>query len=161
MSNPNQPADVSSSRISIQEYGMLLAVTASLRSEDPKRKVGAVGFDSENRVIATAYNGLPRGLSFPKAWWESDENRRTYVVHAEANLCSLTHRGQLHTAIVTTIPCGPCALNLVAHGVKRVVYGVDYPRDTTGRDILVNSGIELVQVDPYEALKKFNFSYLE
>jgi dCMP deaminase len=40
---------------------MALAHFASLRSEDPSRKVGAVAIDFDNRVFGTAYNGLARG----------------------------------------------------------------------------------------------------
>ena len=43
-------------RISIPQYAMALAQVASLRSEDPFRKVGAVAIDHANRVIGTAYN---------------------------------------------------------------------------------------------------------
>ena len=50
------------SRLSIPEYAMALAHVASLRSEDPFRKVGAVAFDFSNRVIGTAYNGLAPGV---------------------------------------------------------------------------------------------------
>ncbi|MFY7930828.1 MAG: hypothetical protein ACOVS5_18310 [Oligoflexus sp.] len=51
----------SSARISIPKYAMALAHVASLRSEDPFRKVGAVAIDFDNRVIGTAYNGLAPG----------------------------------------------------------------------------------------------------
>ena len=47
---------MSDSRLSIPEYAMALAEVASLRSEDPFRKVGAAALDADNRVIATAYN---------------------------------------------------------------------------------------------------------
>jgi dCMP deaminase len=119
-------------RPTIDEYAMLLASAAALRSEDPSRKVGAVALDHENRVIATAYNGLPSGWDVADDWWQNDDQRRKFVVHAESNLCSLTHRGAVRTVACTTIPCGPCALNLIAHGVKRVVYGLTYPRDVAG-----------------------------
>lgn len=125
---------------------MLLASAAALRSEDPSRKVGAVALDDENRVIATAYNGLPTGWDMSDDWWQNNEQRRKFTVHAESNLCSLTHRGAVKTVAITTAPCGPCALNLIAHGVKRVVYGLPYPRDITGIEILDEYGVELVHL---------------
>lgn len=131
-------------RPTVDEYAMILACAAALRSEDPSRKVGAVALDNENRVIATAYNGLPTGWDVADDWWHNDEQRRKFVVHAESNLCSLTHRGAVKTVACTTAPCGPCALNLIAHGVRRVVYGVDYPRDTSGIDILDEYGVEII-----------------
>jgi len=141
-------------RPTIDEYAMLLASAAALRSEDPSRKVGAVALDHENRVIATAYNGLPSGWDVSDDWWQNDDQRRKFVVHAESNLCSLTHRGAVKTVACTTIPCGPCALNLIAHGVKRVVYGLTYPRDAAGMDILQEYGVELVHM-PLTHIKSY------
>ena len=48
-----------SDRISIPEYAIALAHVASLRSEDPYRKVGAVALDHANRVIDVRYSMLP------------------------------------------------------------------------------------------------------
>jgi dCMP deaminase len=122
-------------RLSSDDYAMALAYVASLRSEDPKRKVGAVALNQENRVIATAYNGLVPGVTMSDEWWSVDSNRRTFVLHAESNLCSLTSRGDVETVAVTTAPCGPCMLNLIAHGVKRVIYGESYLTDPSGEHI--------------------------
>ncbi len=52
---------MSETRLSIPQYAMALAHVASLRSEDPYRKVGAAALDFDNRVIGTAYNGLAPG----------------------------------------------------------------------------------------------------
>jgi dCMP deaminase len=141
-------------RPNIDEYAMILACAASLHSEDPRRKVGAVALDHENRIIATAYNGLPSGHEVHDDWWLDDLQRRKFVMHAEANLCSLTHRGQVKTVAVTTIPCGPCAMNLVAHGVRRVVYGVPYQRDVTGLEVLQEYGIEIIHL-PLSQINSF------
>jgi len=135
-----------SNKLSIEEYAMALAYVASLRSEDPKRKVGAVALNAENRIVATAYNGLIPGAKAEPGFWENDEDRRKFVVHAEANLCSLTKRGEVELVAVTTAPCGPCALNLVAHGVKRVLYAEDYPNDRTGLEILFHHDVETKRV---------------
>lgn len=137
-----------SDRISITQYAIDVAHIVARRSEDPKRKVGAIALDRDNRIIATAYNGLPSGFSFGDDFWSDDDLRRKFVVHAETNLCSLTHRGSIDTVAITTIPCGPCALNLVAHGVKRVIYTELYHRDLSGQEIMLNYGIELIQALP-------------
>ena len=60
---------MSDSRLSIPEYAMALAEVASLRSEDPFRKVGAAALDADNRVIATAYNGLAPGFDAPTGFY--------------------------------------------------------------------------------------------
>ena len=53
------------SRLSIPQYAMALAHVASLRSEDPYRKVGAAAIDFDNRVIGTAYNDTLTGGADP------------------------------------------------------------------------------------------------
>ena len=54
---------------------MALAHVASLRSEDPYRKVGAAALDFDNRVIGTAYNGLAPGYNPPPGFWDDREAR--------------------------------------------------------------------------------------
>jgi dCMP deaminase len=142
-------------RPTVDEYAIILAYAASLRSEDPSRRVGAVALNSENRVLATAYNGLPRNFVVQDSWWDDDDRRRKFVVHAEVNLCSLTRRGDVHTVASTTIPCGACALSLVAHGVRRVVFCEKYPRDESGHQILEHYGILLVHV-PFSTVMNYN-----
>jgi len=130
-------------RIPVNEYAMLLAVAAAARSQDPHRKVGAAALNADNRCIATSYNGLVSGKEFDFIWWESDENRRTRVVHAEANLISLTARNEVATVAVTLLPCGPCALALAAHGVKTILYGREYKHDQLAKEILADFGVSL------------------
>src|SRR6187549_119272 len=97
-----------SGRISIPAYAMALAHVASLRSEDPFRKVGAVAIDHANRVIGTAYNGLAPGFDAPPGFWQDREARRKFMLHAEVNLCSLFIRGAVRLVAVTTKPCSAC-----------------------------------------------------
>jgi len=140
-------------RLSVYEYAMLLAVAAATRCEDPKRKVGAVALTKENRVVATSYNGLPRGVDYDLSWWDSDKNRRQFVIHAESNLCSLTQRGDVETVAVTTMPCGPCARDLVAHGISRVIFGGYYPTDTSGEEIFEKFGVETILINAKDTAK--------
>ncbi len=135
-----------SHRLSIDHYAMLLACAARLRSEDPYLKVGAAALSHENRVIATAYNGPRAGFNPPPGFWEDREGRLPHMLHAEVNLCSLFTRGAARTVAVTTLPCSSCASVLVAHGVRRVVYGQPYHRDGGGEDTLKMAEVELVQV---------------
>ncbi len=113
-------------RLSIPEYAMALAHVASLRSEDPFRKVGAVAFDFSNRVIGTAYNGLAPGVDAPPGFWDDREARRKYMIHAEVNLCSLLTRGSVRLVAVTTQPCTSCMQMLCAYDVKEVIYRERY-----------------------------------
>lgn len=114
-------------RISIPEYAMALAQVASLRSEDPYRKVGAVAIDHANRVIGTAYNGLAPGYEAGVDFWADRDARQKYMLHAEVNLCSLFTRGSVRLVAVTAKPCTSCMQMLCAYGIREIYYRDDYP----------------------------------
>ena len=135
-----------SKRISIPEYAMALAYVASMRSEDPYRKVGASAIDFENRVIGTAYNGLAPSYDAPLGFWDDREKRQKYMLHAEVNLCSLIKRGQAKLVACTTLPCTSCMQNLCAHDIKEVYYGEDYP-DSHSHEIAETYGVKLVKLE--------------
>ncbi len=130
---------------------MTLAHVASLRSEDPFRKVGAVAFDFDNRVIGTAYNGLAPGYNAPAEFWHDRDARRKYMIHAEVNLCSLFTRGNVKLVACTTKPCTSCMQMLCAYGVKEIYYGENYP-DSEADAISAIYGVQLIPMDhlPFE-----------
>jgi dCMP deaminase len=130
-------------RISFEEYAMRLAKVAAMRSEDPRRKVGAIAFDSNRRVIATGYNGLAPGITPPPDFWSERDPRMKFMLHAEANLCSLFKRGKAKLVVCTTMPCTSCMQLLVAHDVKKILY--DEPYDSDAPEIARLYNIELIQ----------------
>jgi dCMP deaminase len=135
-------------RLSMPKYAMALAHVASLRSEDPFRKVGAVAIDFDNRVIGTAYNGLAPGYNANPDFWSDRDDRRKYMLHAEVNLCSLFTRGNVRLVACTTKPCTSCMQMLCAYGVKEVYYRDDYPESEA--DLIAGKyGIQLKQLLDY------------
>lgn len=134
------------SRLSISEYAIRLAEVASLRSEDPYLKVGAVALTPEKRVIATAYNGLPKGYEASEKFWKDRDARLLYMVHAEQNLCSLIKRGQANIVAVTCFPCPSCMMLLIAHGIEMVLYRHEYERDERAHLIVAKYGIKIEKV---------------
>jgi dCMP deaminase len=141
-------APVSGGRISIPEYAMALAHVASLRSEDPFRKVGAVAIDNANRVIGTAYNGLAPGFEAPEGFWDDREARQKYMLHAEVNLCSLFTRGSVKLVALTTKPCTSCMQMLCAYSIKEIYYRDDYPKSDAD-EIAKIYGVKLVRLIDY------------
>ena len=129
-------------RITIPEYAMALAHVASLRSEDPFRKVGAVAIDFDNRVIGTAYNGLAPGYNADPDFWADRDARRKYMLHAEVNLCSLFTRGNVKLVACTTKPCTSCMQMLCAYGVKEVYFRDDYPESEAAAGVRIVSSPE-------------------
>lgn len=131
--------------MSIPEYAMALAQVASLRSEDPYRKVGAAALDFDNRVIGTAYNGLAPGYNADEGFWDDREARQKFMLHAEVNLCSLFRRGEVKLVASTTMPCTACMQTLCAYGVREVYYREVY-HASDAPQIAELYGIRLEQV---------------
>jgi dCMP deaminase len=135
-----------SNRISWDEYAIRLAEVAALRSEDPYQQVGACALDKENRVLGCGYNGLAQGKDVTPVFWHDRDGRRPYMIHAEENLLSLIRRGDAYLLACTLLPCSSCATNIVAHGIKRVVYRHTYLKDTKALDIFDFYNVEVVQI---------------
>ena len=134
------------------EYALLLAQVASLRSEDPFVKVGACALDHENRVIGVAYNGLKSGVNVDPAFWGDRDRRRPYMIHAEVNLLSLFRRGEARVMAVSLLPCAYCAAMIAAYNIPRVVYSETYSRDERAVEIFKFYGVELEQMEVNPAL---------
>ncbi len=135
-------------RITIPQYSLALAHVASLRSEDPYRKVGAVALDHSNRVIGTAYNGLAPGFEAPEGFWDDRDSRQKYMLHAEVNLCSLFTRGSAKIVACTTKPCTSCMQMLCAYDVETIYFRDDYPTSDAD-EIAAKYGVALIQVEDY------------
>lgn len=118
-------------RISFKDYAIGLAFEVAKRSEDKFRQVGAIGLASDNMVIAAAYNGTPSGFEMDDSLALDRDKRRPYMIHAEANLCSLFKKGEVYTVAVTCSPCPSCFMNLLAHGVKQIFYKDNYTDQKT------------------------------
>jgi dCMP deaminase len=133
-------------RPSWEQYALLLAEAAALRSEDPFVQVGACALDHNNRVLGVAYNGLAPGTTMSDYFWADRDGRRPYVLHAETNLLSLFKQGEGKLIACTLLPCSGCARQIVAHGIKKVVYRDTYTKDTGALDIFKFYGIEILQL---------------
>ncbi|MFT5906767.1 MAG: dCMP deaminase [Cryomorphaceae bacterium] len=134
-----------SERLTIPQYVMALAHVASLRSEDPYRKVGAAALDHHNRVIGTAYNGLAPGYDAPEGFWDDRDKRQKYMLHAEVNLCSLFKRGEARVVATTTMPCTSCMQTLCAYGVEEIYYEEEY-KASDAKEVAAIYGVKLERV---------------
>lgn len=93
-------------------------------SKDPRTHVGAVAVGQSNEIIATGYNGLPRGVrDLPERMLPPQ--KYDWGIHAEANLVANAARPALQgkTVFITHAPCAQCAGLLIQAGVSRIVYG--------------------------------------
>ncbi len=134
-------------RLSWEEYALSLATVASLRSQDPYRKVGACALNSQNMVIGLGYNGLASGKEIDeKIFWNDRDERRKYMIHAETNCLSLCKKGDVKLLAVTLLPCSSCATMIASYNIQRVVYGGEYERDTLAKEIFKFYNIELDKI---------------
>jgi dCMP deaminase len=146
-------------RSSIVDCAIKVAHAMAERSEDPWTKVGCVALTSDNRMIATAYNGLLPGFSlqklleeltpdgFPSDEWPDGlrDSRLPFMVHAEQNLCSLIKRYEASWIVTTVCPCANCLLLLACYGIKKVVYTSEYCRDNRAKSIAAFYHLELIK----------------
>lgn len=134
-------------RISFIEAAIETAKIWSSRSEDPYKKVGVCILNKDGRVLSVGYNGLLPKFNINKDFFSDRDNRRKYMIHAEINALSLVKRGdQPHLLASTLLPCSNCATNIVAYGVKSVVYSEEYEKDSTAKEIFKFYNIELIKI---------------
>ncbi len=119
---------------------MEIAHLVKSRATCPRRSVGAV-IVRDKRILATGYNGAPRGLphcpdegqhhDWPKGCMRAGHCIR--ALHAEQNaILQAAYIGvacQNTTIYVTCQPCNNCAKMIVNAGIVRVIYEGDYPDD--------------------------------
>ena len=127
-----------SNRISKDEFGILQAVSASKRSEDPHTQVGACVVCKDGSV-KVGYNGAGAGFELPDV--DRDE-KLDFALHAETNVLSFVKRGEAEVIYLTISPCVNCALNIISHGIKRVVYAKEYHRCTKFKKIFNYYNVE-------------------
>ena len=135
-----EPVPTQPPRPSWDEVWMSMAETISLRSYDPRNRVGAVVVSEDNaQVLALGYNGnYSGGPNEP----ESLEPGQSGMIHAEINaLLKLDYNNPKRKVMYLTLsPCRQCAKCIVNAGIDEVVYRNEY-RDASGIEILNLSGI--------------------
>lgn len=141
-------------RIGWDEYFMNMAELASRRSSCLRRQVGAV-IVKENQVVATGYNGAPKGLenccdtgkclrqelNVPSG----QRHELCRAVHAESNAITqcavngVSCKGG--TLYVTASPCVMCLKQIINAGIVRVIAKEYYPDDLS-KQMLEESNIQ-------------------
>lgn len=125
-----------------------------------RKQVGAI-LVKDNRPISLGYNGTPSGDPHccdidwvgagseynPEFMKEHGEWSKTHELHAERNaILYCARRGiatEGATLYITLSPCHQCAMDILIAGIKRVVYGELYDRETTGIQFLADRGVQM------------------
>lgn len=101
-----------------------IAREVSLWSKDPSTMVGCVIVNDKHQIVATGFNGFPRGCLDDEEIYSDRPRKHLRVVHAEANAIynapSLPSLSGC-TAYVTAPCCAQCAAALIQAGIRRVV----------------------------------------
>lgn len=115
---------------------MNMAQLISLWSKDPSSKIGAVIVNDERRILATGYNGFPRGIEDTEERLNNRDEKYPRIVHAEMNaLMNALYNGvgvKDGTLYVFGLPiCPDCTKSVIQAGIKRVV--IPYPIEVPGK----------------------------
>ncbi len=107
------------------------------------KQVGAV-IVKDGRILSTGYNGTPAGYINCSEHWNNEYTKdhhdwsKTYEIHAEMNALIWAARKGISieeaTIYVTLEPCSECSKNLIAAGIKRIVYDRAY--EHTNSDVI-------------------------
>jgi len=114
------------------EYFIRMSRLVALRSKDSSKKVGTVIVDLKSKtILATGYNGFPRGLDDKDPAMHARPGKYEETVHAEANCVANAARAGVSirgaTAYMESSPCRRCAGLLINAGVARVVACIEDP----------------------------------
>jgi dCMP deaminase len=137
---------------------MQLARQAATRSTCLRRQVGAV-LVRGHRVLATGYNGAPRGVSHcvdvgclrdELGIPSGERHELCRAIHAEQNaiIQAAVHGVPIDGAtIYTTLhPCALCAKVLINAGIREIHFVEGYP-DEFARSICEEAGVRLLHMD--------------
>ena len=112
-----------------------IAQELATASKCVSKQVGAV-IVKDGRILSTGYNGTPSGYTNCCEHWDGEytpdhhEWSKTYEIHAEMNAIIWAARKGISiegaTIYVTLEPCSECSKNLIASGIKRIVYNKPY-----------------------------------
>ena len=122
------------------------------------KQVGAV-IVKNGRILSTGYNGTPSGYTNCCDHWngeytsEHHEWSKTYEIHAEMNAIIWAAREGISikdaTIYVTLEPCSDCSKNIIASGIKRIVYDKSY--EHTNSEVVTNfikdNGVIIEKID--------------
>jgi len=120
-----------------------IALEIARASKCVSKQVGAV-IVKDGRILSTGYNGTPAGYTNCCDYWDGEytsehhEWSKTYEIHAEMNAIIWAAREGISikgaTIYVTLEPCSDCSKNIIASGIKRIVYDKSY--EHTNSDIV-------------------------
>ncbi len=135
-------------RESFDDYMLRITEVVSSRATCPRRQVGCVIVDKNKHIIATGYNGVPKGYPHctdkPCGGQDSESGKNLnacMATHAEQNaLLQCRDVNSIDTIYITTSPCITCAKLIANTSCKRIVCSSMY-NDMDALSLLSELGI--------------------
>ena len=122
------------------------------------KQVGAV-IVKDGRILSTGYNGTPSGFENCCDHWDGKYTKdhhewsKTYEIHAEMNAIIWAAREGISiegaTIYVTLEPCSECSKNVIASGIKRIVYEKSYEHTNSKiiTKFIKDNGVKIEQLN--------------
>lgn len=135
-----------------------IAKEIATASKCVSKQVGAV-IVKEGRILSTGYNGTPAGYTNCKEHWNGEYTKdhhdwsKTYEIHAEMNALIWAARKGISiegaTIYVTLEPCSECSKNLIAAGIKEIVYDRAYEHTDSNviSKFIKDNGVKISQIE--------------
>nr|WP_321267049.1 dCMP deaminase family protein [uncultured Sulfurimonas sp.] len=136
-----------------------IAFEIATASKCVSKQVGAV-IVKDGRILSTGYNGTPAGFTNCCDHWDGKytadhhEWSKTYEIHAEMNAIIWAARKGISiedaSIFVTLEPCSECSKNLIASGIKRIVYAKEYEHthSETISKFIKDNGVSIEKLTP-------------
>lgn len=106
------------------DHFLEMAHLVARKSKDPNTQVGCVVTSEDKVIVATGYNGLPRGVEDRPERMQRPA-KYLWTSHAEENAVAQAARVGMPlkngTAFVTHMPCSRCARTLIQAGIVTVI----------------------------------------
>ena len=105
-------------------YFLYLAWVASIKSKDPRCRVGAVIASRDKVVLSTGFNGFARGVDDADTLLADVPEKLRMICHAEAN--AIMNAARIGVALekatiyVTKFPCLSCCNAIIQAGISRI-----------------------------------------
>ena len=102
------------------------------KSKDPNTKVGCIITNQDHSIVATGYNGFPRGVYDDTERYEDRDIKLQLVVHAELNAIAYAAKHGVPldntTLYIDWVPCQNCMKAIIQAGITKIYINGDSPQ---------------------------------
>jgi dCMP deaminase len=136
---------------------MNIATEIASASKCVSKHVGAI-IVKEGRILSTGYNGTPAGYKNCNDHWngkwteDHHEWSKKYEIHAEMNAIIWAAKNGISidgaTIYVTLEPCSECSKNLIASGIKNIIFDKSYEYNDSKviSDFIKDNDVKIEQI---------------